>query len=171
MDKELYNDMVRLIAYLKAHNMTITTAESCTGGYIASSITNVEGSSKIFKYGFVTYHPESKNDLVGVSFETIEKYGLVSEQVAISMALGAQERARADIAISVTGNIGNTPNDNKEVCDVIWYALALKDKLFVKKLSYNDTQGEATGHNSRRINSKVRLTKEIIKMLCAELGV
>ncbi|MCI8327232.1 MAG: CinA family protein [Lachnospiraceae bacterium] len=86
--------------------LMITTAESCTGGLIASAIVDLPGVPKIYQEGYVTYSNEAKEKLLGVSSETIEQYGVVSEQTAIEMAKGAAKKAKADIALTSTGVAG-----------------------------------------------------------------
>lgn len=83
--------------------LTLATAESCTGGLLASVLTDVKGMSHAFERGFVTYTDEAKSELLGVPAEVIERHGAVSEPVARAMAEGALEHSRADIAVSVTG--------------------------------------------------------------------
>ena len=83
--------------------LTLATAESCTGGMLASLLTDVQGSAHAFDRGFVTYSNEAKNEMLGVSMELIESEGAVSRAVAIAMAEGALARSRANLAISVTG--------------------------------------------------------------------
>ncbi len=91
---------------LLEHNMRLVTAESCTGGMIAASMTDRSGSSAIFERGFVTYSNQSKIEELGVSTSTIENYGAVSEQTASEMAEGALKHSHADISVSVTGIAG-----------------------------------------------------------------
>lgn len=84
----------------------IATAESCTAGGIACSITQTAGSSEWFDRGFVTYSNQSKEDLLGVHHETLNKYGAVSSQTACEMVLGALKRSKATCAVAVTGIAG-----------------------------------------------------------------
>lgn len=84
----------------------IATAESCTAGGIACAITQTAGSSEWFDRGFVTYSNDSKEDLLGVKHETLQRYGAVSEQTASEMVLGALARSRATLAVAVTGIAG-----------------------------------------------------------------
>ncbi len=84
----------------------IATVESCTGGLIAGSITQISGSSVWFERGFVTYSNEAKQDLVGVSAQTLDSHGAVSAEVAREMAAGGIQSSRADMAVSVTGVAG-----------------------------------------------------------------
>jgi nicotinamide-nucleotide amidase len=84
----------------------LVTAESCTGGGLAEILTRIPGSSAWFERGFVTYSNESKNELLNVPGETLEKYGAVSEEIALAMAEGALENSRADYSVSITGIAG-----------------------------------------------------------------
>ena len=83
--------------------LTLATAESCTGGMLASLLTDVQGVAHTFDRGFVTYSVEAKNEMLGVPLDLIEREGAVSRQVAIAMAEGALERSRAHITLSITG--------------------------------------------------------------------
>lgn len=95
-----------LFRNLLREKLVLVTAESCTGGMLASRITDMAGSSALFDCGFVTYSNESKIDLLSVSPDTLAKHGAVSAEVAIEMAKGALARSRADVAISITGVAG-----------------------------------------------------------------
>lgn len=104
-----------LVETLKNKCLTITTAESCTGGMVASSIVNISGASEIFKEGYITYSNEAKERVLGVRHETLEQYKAVSEEVAREMAEGAVNKAGADISVSVTGVAGPSKEDDKPV--------------------------------------------------------
>jgi nicotinamide-nucleotide amidase len=102
-----------VVAAAKGNNLTVTTAESCTGGLIAACLTEVPGASTVFMRGFVTYANVAKTDLLGVPEALLAEVGAVSEEVARAMAEGALDRAGADIAVSATGIAGpggGTPN-------------------------------------------------------------
>lgn len=99
-------DIKELLEILIDKKLTITAAESCTGGLISSAIVDMPGVSEIFHEGYVTYSNEAKESLLGVSPETILHYGVVSEQTAKEMAQGAARNADADIALSSTGVAG-----------------------------------------------------------------
>jgi len=92
--------------YLVTESLFLATAESCTGGGVASAITDVPGSSQWFDRGFITYSNESKVEMLDVSRDSLSKYGAVSEQVAAEMAAGTLINSRASYAISVTGIAG-----------------------------------------------------------------
>ena len=86
--------------------MTISTAESCTGGMLSSALTEIPGSSAIFECGFVTYSNLSKMRILGVKEKTLEAFGAVSEEVAAEMAIGSLNKTKANFAISITGVAG-----------------------------------------------------------------
>jgi nicotinamide-nucleotide amidase len=95
-----------IITAAKAAGLTIATAESCTAGLIAGTLTEIAGSSAVVERGFVTYSNEAKAEMLGVPAELIARVGAVSQEVAIAMAAGALARSRADLAVSVTGIAG-----------------------------------------------------------------
>src|SRR4051794_29763384 len=95
-----------LLALLKAHKLTLATAESCTGGLIAAALTAIPGSSAVVTRGYVTYSNEAKRDTLGVPWDVLEGYGAVSESVARRMAEGALAASGADVAMSCTGIAG-----------------------------------------------------------------
>ena len=103
------------MSYLKAKHLsdlliskglTISVAESCTGGSLSSSLTSISGASLYFNCGFITYSNQSKIDMLGVNPESIEMYGAVSEKVAHEMVAGAGQRSHSNLAISITGIAG-----------------------------------------------------------------
>lgn len=96
----------QLVSLLRSRNLTITTAESCTGGRIAAAITAVPGSSHVFPGGIVSYCDRVKHQLLGVPQELLEQYTAVSEPVARAMAQGASRQLSTDLALSATGLAG-----------------------------------------------------------------
>lgn len=105
----------------------LSTAESCTGGTIASRITDVSGSSRVFGHGWVTYANEAKQQHLGVPAELFEKHGAVSEEVARAMAEGALKHSGADHALSVTGIAGPTGGTPEKPVGTVWIGLASKN--------------------------------------------
>ena len=103
---ELEKLATELGAALKARGFMLALAESCTGGMVAQAVTSVAGSSAWFDRGFVTYSNAAKIDMLGVSAQTLEKFGAVSEQTAAEMAAGAIKHSQAHIAGSITGIAG-----------------------------------------------------------------
>tara|TARA_B110000881_G_scaffold218652_1_gene238600 strand:- start:1850 stop:2323 length:474 start_codon:yes stop_codon:yes gene_type:complete len=103
------------MSYLKAKHLsellisrglTISVAESCTGGSLSSSLTSISGASSYFNCGYITYSNQSKIDMLGVNPESIEIYGAVSEKVAHEMVMGSSQRSLSNIAVSITGIAG-----------------------------------------------------------------
>lgn len=107
----------------------ITTAESCTGGLIASALTEVPGSSLWFEQGIVSYSNAVKMRLLHVKEATLEQYGAVSEEVAKEMALGAKALTQAQIALSVTGIAGPGGGTKDKPVGTVCFAFALDDNL------------------------------------------
>ena len=93
--------------------LMLATAESCTGGLLASLLTDVSGASHAFERGFVTYSEQSKCELLGLAAETIDRCGVVSSDVAVGMANGALAGSKADVAVSVTGYAGSAPDSEE----------------------------------------------------------
>jgi nicotinamide-nucleotide amidase len=110
---DLIQTATALLDLCKEAGVMLATAESCTGGLIAGSLTEISGSSAVVDRGFVTYSNEAKNEMLGVPMEMIIEHGAVSEPVARTMAEGALGRSRADIVIAVTGVAG--PGGGTEV--------------------------------------------------------
>ena len=113
-----------VVKMLTAARRTIATAESCTGGLIASRLTNVSGSSAVFLNGWVTYSNESKQRDLGVTADALAKFGAVSEEVARQMAEGARARSGADLALSATGIAGPTGGTDEKPVGLVYLALA-----------------------------------------------
>jgi nicotinamide-nucleotide amidase len=111
---------------LKAHGLMLTLAESCTGGMVAQTITEVAGSSAWFDRGFVTYSNAAKTEMLGVSTETLEKFGAVSEQTAVEMASGALLHSHAHISASITGIAGPSGGSVEKPVGLVWFAWAIK---------------------------------------------
>ncbi|MDO5471784.1 MAG: CinA family protein [Akkermansia sp.] len=109
---------------LQAAKLTVTTAESCTGGLIAAAITGVPGASQTFRYGWVTYCNEAKERELGLQPTLIEEHGVVSEPVVSAMAEGAMRKAGADIAVAVSGNAGPTAAEGEPPVGTVCLAIA-----------------------------------------------
>lgn len=114
--------------------MTISTAESCTGGFISKRITDLRGASKVFMGTAVTYSPESKISVLGVHPETIENYGVVSAEVASEMARNVRRIFNTGIAISTTG-LSGPEGDGKNPVGTVFIALATEEHVFIQKIN------------------------------------
>jgi len=127
---------------LKEKGKMLATAESCTGGLVAKRITDVPGSSDGFERGFVTYTNRAKQELLGVSSETLEKHGAVSSETALEMASGALERSGADIAVAITGIAGPTGGTEEKPVGTVHIALADEDGTWENR--FNFSRGDRT---------------------------
>lgn len=114
-----------LINLLKENSITLVTAESCTGGIIASLICEIAGASAVFDRGFITYTNQSKIDCLNVPAEIIEQHGAVSEQTAEAMAEGALANSEASVAISTTGIAGPTGGSEEKPVGLVHFAFAM----------------------------------------------
>jgi len=132
-DEALEEVIVRL---LKQRRQTLATAESCTGGLIANSITNVPGASEVFLAGYVTYANSSKTDILNVDPKLLEKYGAVSEAVARAMAEGGRARAGSTFALATTGTAGPTGGSLEKPVGTVYIGFAAPDATRVKKFFF-----------------------------------
>ena len=123
MDEEAQAAAARLVRRLK-DGYTITIAESCTGGLLASTLTDIAGASKWFNQSWVTYANDAKIRELNVDEKTLEKRGAVSAEVAIQMAQGALARANADIAISITGIAGPSNDGSSKKVGYVYVGIA-----------------------------------------------
>ena len=109
---------------LESQKVMLATAESCTGGMIASALTDIAGSSPVFDRGFVTYSNAAKIAMLGVSAETLKRHGAVSQETALEMAAGALLHSDAHIAVSVTGIAGPGGGSPEKPVGLVWFGIA-----------------------------------------------
>jgi len=131
-----------LVKVLTDKKMTVSTAESCTGGLISKLITDVSGSSEVFGYGFVTYANEAKINILGVWDEALSQYGAVSEPVAVLMSCGARRVSKSDIAISVTGIAGPGGGTAEKPVGLVYVSLSTPDGTICRKCNFSGTREE-----------------------------
>jgi len=120
--KNLLESVKELAQLLQKHNQKLTTAESCTGGQLASVLTSIPGSSAWFERGFVTYSNESKQEMLGVSNKIIAEQGAVSEQTAMAMTQGALEHSHAEWSVAITGIAGPDGGTAEKPVGTVWIA-------------------------------------------------
>lgn len=118
----------RLLAACEARGLRLATAESCTGGLIIGCLTEIAGSSSVVERGYVTYDNRAKQEMLGVSADLLQSVGAVSEAVARAMATGARERAKADLAIAVTGIAGPGGATPTKPVGLVHMAISLRDQ-------------------------------------------
>lgn len=143
MESELFKLAEQLGRLLKASGKTIATAESCTGGWIAQTITEIPGSSVWFDRGFVTYSNAAKVQMLGISVQLLEDYGAVSAEAATAMAAAALTHSNADIAVAVTGIAGPDGGTQEKPVGTVFIAWAHKSgaaKVVKKQFSGNRRQ-------------------------------
>jgi PncC family amidohydrolase len=127
---------------LTVNNLTLATAESCTGGLIAHMITNVSGSSKYFERGLITYSNDSKIGLLNVPEKTIIEFGAVSAQTAKAMALGVRNLAGTDLGLAVTGIAGPGGGTPEKPVGLVFIALSGPEQLKVQEHRFSGSRLE-----------------------------
>ena len=123
-----------ILEQLQSKNMSLTTAESCTGGLLAGRLVNVSGASKTYKQGFITYANEAKESALGVRHQTLEAHGAVSEETAREMAIGALQHAEADVALSITGIAGPEGGTPEKPVGLVYIACAIGENCEVQEV-------------------------------------
>ena len=130
----------RAVSLLSQHALTVTTAESCTGGMLCGMIVNVAGASDVLNEGFITYSNEAKMKHLGVSRQTLEDHGAVSCECAYEMAAGAAERTGADVSLSTTGIAGPGGGTDEKPVGLVYIGCSVPGKVTVKKLQLSGTR-------------------------------
>ena len=121
---------------LKNQKLVIATAESCTGGLIAHTLTNISGISEYFDRGLVTYSNRAKMELLDVPEDMLKNYGAVSMEVAKSMAKGIRIKSNVDIGISTTGIAGPTGGSKEKPVGLVFIGVSTEDNTVVKKFNF-----------------------------------
>ena len=123
-----------VLALLKEKNLTVSFAESCTGGLLASALCDLSGASDVFSYSAVTYHNEAKEKFLSVNGKTIDTFGVVSKETAMEMADGIRKISGADIGVSTTGYAGPTGGDDENPVGTVYIGIATKDNITYEKI-------------------------------------
>jgi len=140
---------------LQENNLTIATAESCTGGLVSSRLTDVSGSSDYIKLNFVTYANEAKNSVLGVSWDILNNYGAVSEECAQAMADGLQKATSCDVALCTTGIAGPTGGTATKPVGLMYCSVKYKNIVSIKEIRKPE--------NTPRITMKQLFADEALK--------
>ncbi len=127
---------------LMANDLTVTTAESCTGGMIAARIINVPGVSECYKAGLVTYSNKAKRKFLGVRKSTLDKYGAVSSKTASEMAKGAALLMKSDVAVAVTGIAGPDGGTEEKPVGLVYIGCSIKGEVTVKEYHFSGTRSQ-----------------------------
>lgn len=146
---------------LSQKEMTLATAESFTGGKIAQQITSIPGASNYFKGSMVTYSTETKINVLGIDEVLVEKYSVVSEEVAVAMAKNVKQILNTDFAIATTGNAGPTKGDSDEPVGTVFIAISTPELTFAQKFTMGNHRERIT---QKSVNKAFELLqKEILK--------
>lgn len=132
----------KAVACLKEKGYTITTAESCTGGMLASKLINVPGISDIYGEGYITYSNDAKEHLLGVSSDALKQFGAVSSIVAKQMAFGAARAAHTDVALAVTGIAGPDGGTAEKPVGLVYIGCCIKGKTVVTENHFTGSRLE-----------------------------
>ena len=154
------NILLKIANLLREKNFLIATAESCSGGLIAHSLTNIPGSSDYFDRGIVSYSTKSKMELLDIDKNILNKFGAVSEQVAIAMADGIRKKSNVDIGLSTTGIAGPTGGTSEKPVGLVYIAISTPNKTFVEKFQFN---GDRLQNKENTCNEAVKMLFEIIQ--------
>lgn len=125
-----------VVRLLKKNGLTVTTAESCTGGMLAARLVNVPGVSDVYREGYITYSNKAKRRLLDVNKSTLKKYGAVSEQTAREMAIGGVFANGADVCVATTGIAGPDGGTEEKPVGLVYISCYLKDKVTVERFQF-----------------------------------
>ncbi|MEI6577907.1 MAG: nicotinamide-nucleotide amidohydrolase family protein, partial [Eubacteriales bacterium] len=154
----------KVVELLIEKALKVSIAESCTAGYTAKRLTEISGASKVFECGIISYSNGIKVKLLGVSPETLNKYGAVSEQTAIEMAQGVRILGNADIGVGITGIAGPKSDESEKPAGLSFIALADAENVWVEKL-------ETGRENDREYNRYVTASRALnmIRLYAAKI--
>ena len=147
---------LKILKLLTKKKLTLSFAESCTGGLLASSITSISGSSKVFNMGLVTYSNNAKVKLLQVPKKTITKYGAVSHETCLSMVKNLSKISKANISISITGVAGPNGGSKTKPVGLVYIGLKKGSKIIVKKNLFK---------SKKRISIQKASAKQALKMI------
>lgn len=144
---------------LRDKNLTLGSAESCTGGQIADRLTNVAGSSNYFEGGIVAYAYKAKVSLLNVSWDTLRKYGAVSEEIVIEMARGARTALGTDIAVSVSGIAGPGGGLPDKPVGTTWIGLSVKEGDWARKFRFD---GDRLQNKNKSVDAAFQMVLDFL---------
>ncbi len=150
------NLSLKIVKLLTKKKLTVSFAESCTGGLLASSITSISGSSKVFNMGLLTYSNNAKVKLLKVPKKTITKYGAVSHETCLSMVKNLSKISKANISISITGVAGPNGGTKEKPVGIVYIGLKKESKIIIKKNIFK---------SKKRISIQKATVKQAFKMI------
>ena len=147
---------LKIVKLLSKKKLTVSFAESCTGGLLASSITSVSGSSKVFSMGLVTYSNKAKTKLLKVTKKTISKYGAVSYETCLAMVKNLSKISKSNISISITGIAGPNGGTKEKPVGLVYIGIKKGSKTIIKKNLFK---------NKKRISIQKTTVTQALKMI------
>ena len=150
------NLSLKLVKLLTKKKLTVSFAESCTGGLLASSITSISGSSKVFNMGLVTYSDNAKVKLLKVPKKTITKHGAVSYETCLSMVKNLSKISKSNISISITGIAGPNGGTKEKPVGLVYMGLKKGSKIIIKKNLFK---------SKKRISIQKATVNQTLKMI------
>lgn len=149
-----------LSQHLLSHHLKVVTAESCTGGFLAKTLTDIPGSSAWFERGYVVYSEVAKQELLGVSAQTLTQYGAVSQETVQEMARGALQRSHADISIAITGIAGPGGATDTKPVGLVWFAwLSQSWALLTRSYQF---AGDREAVRTQSVAAALKVTEELL---------
>ena len=148
-----------LIKKIIDSNLSISIAESCTGGQLSSAFVSEAGASDYFLGGVVTYSSKSKVDILKIDPKKIDLYGVVSHEIAVEMSVKVRELFNSDISIATTGNAGPLSVNSNDPVGRIYIAVSFKDELTVKEFNFTGNRNE---NISSAVESSITLLNNIL---------
>jgi len=153
----MYKNIKQIITKLKNKQISLSVAESCTGGMLAQNITSVDGSSKVFTFGIVTYSNQSKVRYLKVPYKIIKKYGAVSKECCYSMLVNLSKISKAKLNLAITGIAGPKGGTKNKPIGLVYIGIKANNKIKINKYLFKNH-----GRESIRKNS-VKKSFELIK--------
>ena len=150
------NLSLKIVKLLSKKKLTVSFAESCTGGLLSSSITSVSGSSKVFSMGLVTYSNKAKTKLLKVTKKTISKYGAVSYETCLAMVKNLSKISKSNISISITGIAGPNGGTKEKPVGLVYIGLKKGSKTIIKKNLFK---------NKKRVSIQKSTVTQALKMI------
>ena len=151
----------KIVKILIKKKLKISFAESCTGGLLSSAITSVNGSSKVFTLGLLTYSNQSKTQILKVSKNIIRKYGSVSEQVCLAMVKNLSKISKTNISVSITGIAGPRGGTKKKPVGLVYLSIKKNDRAEVKKYLFKNNGRSYI--QKATVNKSLRLILSFLK--------
>ena len=151
-----------IVDILLEKNLTITTAESCTGGAVAASLINVAGISEVYKEGFITYSNEAKQKRLGVRVRTLNDFGAVSRETAFEMAKGVCEVAKADVGVAVTGIAGPSGGTEEKPVGLVYIGCCVNR---VTKVTENHFEGSRSEIREQSVQAALEVLLECLEQI------